>query len=270
MSICAAALRSKSKDISDLCIHTLAANLDGMQDLAGKGVVVVGASSGMGRATAQAAVAAGARVVASARNGAALEQLAAQQRAAGRDMLTVATDATQRAQVDHLLDSALQSLGRIDVLVNCVGTNIARRALSELSAADWAMMLDVNVTAAFHLTQAVMPVFRAQKDGLLIHISSSAARKADRSGIAYHAGKAGVAALAHGAMEEERENGVRVSVIYPGMTDTPLVLKRPTPPTPEVLARALQPEDVAAACVFLMALPPRAHVPELVLYPSRS
>lgn len=131
------------------------------------------------------------------------------------------------------------------------------------------MMMDVNLKSAFNLTQAIVPVFRRQRDGLLIHIASSAAKKPDRSGIAYQASKAGVAALAHGTMEEERENGIRVSVIYPGMTDTPLVYKRPTPPTPEMLAKALQPEDVAAACMFVMGLPSRAHVPELILYPSK-
>jgi NADP-dependent 3-hydroxy acid dehydrogenase YdfG len=70
-------------------------------------------------------------------------------------------------------------------------------------------------------------------------------------------------------MEEERANGIRTTVVFPGLTDTPMVLKRPQPTSADVLARALQPEDVAAACVFVMQLPPRAHVPELVLYPSR-
>ena len=69
-------------------------------------------------------------------------------------------------------------------------------------------------------------------------------------------------------MEEERANNIRVSVIYPGMTDSLLVLKRPVPTPPEVLTKALQPEDVAAACLFVLSLPPRAWVPELLLYPS--
>jgi NADP-dependent 3-hydroxy acid dehydrogenase YdfG len=69
-------------------------------------------------------------------------------------------------------------------------------------------------------------------------------------------------------MEEERQQGIRTTVIFPGLTDTPLVLKRPTPTPPEVLARALQPEDVAAACLFVLRLPARVHVPELLLYPS--
>ena len=65
-----------------------------------------------------------------------------------------------------------------------------------------------------------------------------------------------------------RANNIRVSVIYPGMTDSPLVLKRPVPTPPEVLAKALQPEDVAANCLFVLSLPPRVWVSELLLYPS--
>ena len=237
--------------------------------LTGKVVVIIGASSGMGRATALAAAAAGASLVIGARNAAALDQLSVQIQQTGGSAMAIPTDATQATDVDHLIAATLEKLGRIDVLINCVGINIPRRTIAELTDESWSMMMEINLRSAFHLTQAVIPVFRRQQEGLLIHIASSAAKKPDRSGIAYQAGKAGVAALAHAAMEEERENGIRVSVIYPGMTDTPLVYKRPAPPTPELLAKALQPEDVATACLFVMSLPSRAHVPELVLYPSR-
>ncbi len=237
--------------------------------LAGKVIVIVGASSGMGRATALAAAEAGASVVVAARNADALTSLTAQIMQANGSAIAQPTDATQRVDAEQLVTMALKTFGRIDVLINCVGVNIPKRTIAELTDESWDMMMDTNLKSAFHLTQAIVPIFRQQKDGLLIHIASSAAKKPDRSGIAYQAGKAGVAALAHATMEEEREHGIRVSVIYPGMTDTPLVYKRPTPPTPEMLAKALQPEDVAAACMFVMKLPPRAHVPELVLYPTR-
>ncbi len=241
----------------------------GPSDLAGQVVIVAGASSGMGRATAVAATAAGARAVLAARNADALDQLRATIHAAGGEALAIATDATDRQAAERLIEAALRGFGRIDTLVNSVGSNIARRALGELTPESWADMLATNLTAAFNLTQAVVPVFRQQQGGLLIHISSAAAKKPDRSGVAYQATKAGVVGLAHATMEEEREHGVRTTVIFPGLTDTPLVLKRPAPLPPEVLARALQPEDVAAACMFVMRMPSRAHVPELVMFPSR-
>lgn len=235
-----------------------------MSGLAGRIVLVAGASSGMGRATALAVAAAGAKVVLAGRNAEALGEVAA--RSGG---LAVPTDATDPAAVDRLVAKALEAFGRIDALVNAVGTNLRQRSLSQLTAESWAMMLRTNLTAAFNLTQAVVPPMRRQGDGLIVHIASVAARKPDMSGVSYQATKAGVAALAHATMEEERQNGIRVTALLPGLTDTPLVLQRPTPPDPAVLARALKPEDVAETCLFLLRLPARAHVAELVLVPSR-
>jgi NADP-dependent 3-hydroxy acid dehydrogenase YdfG len=237
-----------------------------MSDLADQVVLVAGASSGMGRATALAAAAAGAAVILAGRNAGALAEVAAQ---AGGRALAVPTDATDPAAVARLVAKSLESFGRIDALINAVGTNLRERTLSQLTAASWAMMLDTNLTAAFNLTQAVVPPMRERKAGLIVHIASVAARRPDMSGLAYQATKAGVAALAHATMEEERANGIRVTALLPGFTDTPLVLQRPTPPGPAMLARALKPEDIAATCLFLLRLPARAHVAELVLVPSR-
>jgi NAD(P)-dependent dehydrogenase (short-subunit alcohol dehydrogenase family) len=181
----------------------------------------------------------------------------------------MAADVTDRESVERLVRAAVAEFGRIDALVDTVGTNIPRRTLDELTSESWQELLTVNLTAAFNLTQAVVPVLRAQGGGLIIYVSSSAAKRPDLSGVAYQASKAGIVGLAHATMEEERTHGIRTTVVFPGLTDTPLVLKRPTPTPPEVLERALQPEDVAAACLFVMGLPPRAYVPELLLYPSQ-
>jgi NADP-dependent 3-hydroxy acid dehydrogenase YdfG len=237
-----------------------------MSELADKVVLIAGASSGMGRATALAAAAAGAAVVLAGRNADALGEVAAH---VGARALALPTDATDPAAVDQLVAKALDSFGRIDALINAVGTNLRLRSLGQLTAASWAMMLETNLTAAFNLTRAVVPPMRRRGDGLIVHIASVAARRPDMSGLAYQATKAGVAALAHATMEEERQNGIRVTALLPGLTDTPLVLQRPTPPDPAALARALKPEDIAATCLFLLRLPARAHVAELVLVPSR-
>jgi NAD(P)-dependent dehydrogenase (short-subunit alcohol dehydrogenase family) len=238
-------------------------------DLSQQVVLVAGASSGMGRATAMAAAAAGADVILAARNGEALESVCAAIKQEGGQAHAVVADLTDRDVAGRVVEMVINEHGRINIVVNSVGTNIPRRALDELTAESWAAMLSANLTAAFNLTQAVVPHFRQQGGGLLIHISSMSAKKPDMSGVAYQSSKAGVVGLAHGTMEEEREHGIRTTVIFPGLTDTPLVLKRPKPTPPEVMAHALQPEDVAAACLFVMTLPPRAYVPELALYPSR-
>ena len=130
------------------------------RSLDGHVVLIAGASSGMGRATAHAVAAAGARVVVAARNDAALAEVAADLERAGAEALAVPTDATNRAAVERLVGAVIDRFGRLDTLVVTVGTNIPRRALSELTADSWAAMLAVNLSAAFNLTQAVVPVLR--------------------------------------------------------------------------------------------------------------
>jgi len=239
------------------------------RQLHGKVAIVVGASSGMGRATAARFAAEGARVVVAARNEAPLAGLVDAIQAADGEAIAVPTDVTDRAQVQRLLTTALDRFGRIDLLVYATGTNIPDRSLDRLTPATWELLLATNVTGAYHCTQLVVPVMREQGGGLILYLSTGAVKRADASGIAYQASKCAMSGLAGGTMEEEKRNGIRTSVIFPGLTDTPLVLRRPVPTPPEVMAHALQPDDVAAACLFVATLPERCHVPELVLLPSR-
>jgi NADP-dependent 3-hydroxy acid dehydrogenase YdfG len=240
--------------------------------LAGRTVLVAGASSGMGRATALAVAHEGGTLLLLGRDRARLDAVAAEIRgiAPDRPAAVIAADAADAAALDAALAPHGDALSGLDIVVNSVGTNIVGRVFGELTPDSWAGMVDANLTAAFNLTRAVVPGMRARRQGLIIHISSVAARKADRSGAAYQATKAGVVALTHAVMEEERENGLRLTAILPGMTDTPLLDKRPVPVPAESRRAALQPDDVAAACLFVMALPARAHVAEIVLQPSRS
>jgi len=227
--------------------------------------IVVGSSSGMGRATALDFAAAGARLVVGARSADKLAALAAE---IGGDALARSTDVTDPASVEGLIATALEAFGRIDILVYATGTNIPERSLETLSNETWDMMVRTNLSGAFYCTQAVLPAMRQQGGGLIIYLSSGCVQRPDVSGVSYQATKHGMSGLAHGTFEEEREKGIRTTVIFPGLTDTPLVLKRPTPTPPEVMAKALQPEDVSRACLFVATQPARARVPELVLLPA--
>ena len=211
----------------------------------------------------------GARVALGARSADALAGLADEVNAAGGAARAVPTDATDRASAQALVDTAVEEFGKVDVLVNSVGTNLKQRALTVLDPVDWDMMLATNLSAAFNLTRAVLPQLRAQGEGLIVHYSSGAVQRPDVSGVAYQASKHGVAGLAYGTMEEEKEHGIRVTVIFPGLCNTPLVEKRPTPTPPEVLAKALEPEDVAKAALMVASLPSRAYVPDMRLLPSQ-
>jgi NAD(P)-dependent dehydrogenase (short-subunit alcohol dehydrogenase family) len=239
-------------------------------DLGGRTVLVAGASSGIGRAIALAAADAGAQLCLFARDAVRLAEVERTISAAGGAVLSVEGDATSPEAAALAVQRVVRRFGRLDVLVNSVGTNVQDRVLSALTLQTWHELIAANLHAAYVLTQAVLPVFRERREGLLLHVSSAAAKRADWSGVGYQAAKAGLVGLAHGTMEEERENGVRVTVLFPGLTDTPLLQRRPVPPTPALLARALQPADVALMCVTVMALPPRAYVPELLIYPSRT
>jgi serine 3-dehydrogenase (NADP+) len=236
-----------------------------MSDLQDQVAVVVGSSSGMGRATAISLANRGAKVVLAARSRDKLEELASEM---GTNTLVCTVDVEDSTQVEALIQNTIDTFGRIDIFVYATGTNIPERSLQALSYETWNMMISTNLTGAFYCTKAVLPVMRQQQAGLIIYLSSGCVQSPDMSGVSYQASKCGMSGLAHGTFKEEQENGVRTTVIFPGLCDTPLVFKRPTPTPPEVMAKALQPQDVADACLFVATLPERARVPELVLLPA--
>lgn len=239
-----------------------------MGQLEGTVALITGASSGIGRATALAFAREGAAVSLVARRGAALEELAQQIQANGGRAHVAAADLGESVAARRAVTDTIEAFGSLDFVIYAAGTNIPKRALTVLEPADWDMMLAANLTGAFHVTQAALPQLRKQGHGLIVYISSGAVQKPDVSGVAYQATKHGLVGLAHGTREEEKEHGIRTTVIFPGLTETPLLEKRPSPTPPEVVAKALQPEDVAQACLFVASLPERARVPELVLLPS--
>jgi NADP-dependent 3-hydroxy acid dehydrogenase YdfG len=239
-----------------------------VDELRGKVALVTGASSGIGRATARAFAAAGAAVALIARRADVLDDLVEEITTNGGTALALPVDLADGEATRRAVEAAAGRLGRLDVVVYAAGTNLPQRALTVLQPAAWDELVTVNLSGAFHVTQAALPAMRAQGDGLLIYVSSGAVQRPDVSGVAYQATKHGLVGLAHGTREEERANGIRTTVLFPGLTETPLLQKRPSPTPPEVVAQALQPEDTAAACLFVATLPPRARVPELQLLPS--
>lgn len=235
-----------------------------------KVAVVIGATSGMGRATALLFAREGARVVVAGRRAGLLQELGEQIAAeTGAVALGVPCDTQKREEVESLLRVSRAQFGRIDVVVYATGINIPDRSLQRLTPETWGTMIGTNLTGAYHCTQLVLPIMREQGGGLILYLSSIAAHGADVSGAAYKASKAGLDGLAGAVTAEEKSNGIRASIIYPGLCDTPLVLQRPVPTPQEILQHALQPEDVAEACLFVAALPERCHVPEMTLVPSR-
>ncbi|UUO08166.1 SDR family oxidoreductase [Blastopirellula sp. J2-11] len=234
--------------------------------LAEKSALVVGGGTGIGLAIAQALAEAGAKVAIAGRRFEVLEQGAASSSA---EIHCHSVDVSDRKSVLDLFAWADQTLGKVDILVNAAGVNIKNRSMEAMTPEDWDRMMQINSTGAYNLMYAALPQMRERKDGLIINISSIAGKRAIAlGGIAYAASKFAMTALGTAAGNEENKHGVRITNIYPGEVDTPLLKQRPKPVTEEHRATMLQPEDFKEVVLAICNLPPRAHVPELIVKPT--
>jgi NADP-dependent 3-hydroxy acid dehydrogenase YdfG len=239
-----------------------------MEKLAGKVCLVTGGGSGIGLAVAQAFLDEGARVAIAGRDEAKLHHAAG--KLAGGDRLTsYALDVAISDQVQAAVRHLSQRWGPVEILVNNAGLNLRQRSVRELTPENWQLLLRANLDGAFYCIHAVLPGMLERRDGVIINISSIAGKRpGPLSGAAYAASKFGMRALGLCLAAEEKESGIRVSNIYPGEVDTPILEVRPQPVSEEHRQRILRAEDVAAAVLFVATLPPRVSVPELVIKPT--
>jgi len=236
-------------------------------DLTGKIVLVVGGGGGIGLGIAKALAAQGCKVALADNNEEALLS-AAKAADAAAPFHWRNCDVTNREQVAQLFQWLGEELGSIDILVNSAGINIGKRMMANIDPADFDRVMTVNTTGTFNCIHAALPVMREKHSGLIVNIVSLAGKRVmPLAGMPYCVSKFAAGALGTFVNLEECTNGIKVTNIYPGETNTPIVNKRPTPPPPEKRAKMLQPEDIAACVVAVAKLPPRAVVPELVITP---
>lgn len=236
--------------------------------LAGKTAVVTGGGTGIGLGIAQAFAAAGCRVVIAGRREETLRAAVASW-GGTPPLLHHVVDVADRDSVRELFVWAQQQLGQIDILVNSAGTNIRTRTMAEMTPAQWDEVLAINATGAYNCLYEVLPPMRARGNGLIINISSVAGKRAlTMGGIAYCASKFAMSALGTAVGTEESRHGIRVTNVFPGEVNTPLLTRRPQPVSDERKALMLQPEDLGELAVLIACLPPRAHIPEVIIKPT--
>ncbi len=238
--------------------------------LSGKTALVTGGGTGIGAGIALALAEEGCRVAISGRREDKLKEVAGRRRTDGSSPIVVrAADVGDRASAQTLCEWANAQLGRIDILVNSAGINVPKRSMAELDPADWDKLIQVNATGAYNCIRAVLPQMRERRDGLIVNISSIAGLRASLlGGVAYSASKFAMTVLGTCVALEEKDHGIRVTNVYPGEVETPILDNRPVPVTKEHRAKILQPEDIAAVVVTIACLPPRAHVSDVVIKPT--
>lgn len=242
-----------------------------MHDLSGKSVWITGAGSGIGEAIAKSLAAAGARVALSARREETLQQVASAIASDGGKVEIHPLDISNNDQVADAARNIVNSMGPINVLINCAGINTPKRHWRDLDIAEWHRIVAVNLNGVANTVCATLPVMRAQKDGLIINIASWAARHEYAvAGPAYIASKRGVVDLSHSINQEEMHNNIRCCCISPGEVATPILNQRPVPLGEDELALLLKPDDLADMVTYVVAAPTRVCFNEIVMSPTHN
>ena len=240
-----------------------------MSTLQGKLAWITGAGTGIGLAGAQALAAAGARVVLSGRRADVLQAEAAALASAGALAEVEVLDVSDAGAVKRVADAILARHGRIDILVNSAGLNNPNRYWKNQTVEGWREVVGINLDGSFYTVHAVLPAMRARKDGLVINVSSWAGVYHPRlTGAAYNGSKHAVTAMTETINMEEGVNGIRACALCPGEVATPILDRRPVPPSAEDRARMVQADDVGHTIRFLAELPPHVCINQLIISPT--
>ena len=242
-------------------------------NIEGKVVVITGASSGLGEATARLLAAQGASVVLGARRIDRLKVLADELSRRGGKALAVPTDVIQCDQVKRLVDTAAQTYGRIDVMINNAGL-MPQALLERLKIDEWNRMIDVNIKGVLYGIAAALPHMKRQKAGHFINVSSVAGHRVGPGFAVYAATKYAVRALSEGLRQEVKPYNIRTTVISPGAVATELPNTVTDPQAAERIRKfyaevAIPAESFARAVAFAMSQPEEVDVNEILFRPTR-
>ena len=240
------------------------------QHIAGKVIVITGASSGLGEASARHLAALGAHMVLGARREDRLVALAADIRRAGGKVEIVVTDVTRKQDVATLVQAALTHFGRLDVMINNAGL-MAVAPLTELKVDEWESMLDINVKGLLYGIAAALPVFEQQGSGHFINIASVAGLKVFGNATVYSASKFAVRAIAEG-LRSEVGGKIRSTIISPGAVNSELKHgsshAQSASAVRDFYEMAIPADAVARAIAYAIMQPADVDINEIVLRPT--
>ena len=241
-------------------------------NIEGKVVVITGASSGLGEATARMLSAHGAVVVLGARRVDRIEALAKELSDAGGKALALQTDVTRAADVQRLVDAAVEKFGRIDVLVNNAGL-MPSSPLERLKIADWDRMIDVNIKGVLYGIAAALPHMKAQKCGHIVNVSSVAGHRVRAGTAVYSATKHAVRVLTEGLRQEVKPYDIRTTIVSPGAVATELpdsITEADVQAGVKAFYEIAIPADsFARAVVFAMSQPDDVDINEILFRPTK-
>jgi NADP-dependent 3-hydroxy acid dehydrogenase YdfG len=236
------------------------------EDTAQKVALITGASSGIGRSTAEMLAREGVRVALAARREGELQRLKERIESEGGTALVVETDVTDEDDVRETIEQIENEFGRLDILVNSAGMMVLDQ-VEEADMREFQRMIDVNLNGLIQITQAVIPLMRRQDSGHVVNISSLAGRKSFPGASGYSASKYGVNGFSEALREEftgEDTEFIRVTDIEPGFVETDLSEGLP----PEWM-ETLDPADVARSVRYAVSQPPHVDVNEILLRPTQ-
>ena len=229
---------------------------------------ITGGGSGMGRASAVAAAQSGWRVAISGRRPEAVEATAEAVRAQGGEALAVPVDVTDAEALTGAHEKIVEAWGPITGLVLAAGLNAPRRTWADQSVAEFAAIVETNLTSVARVIDMVLPGMRDAGSGNIVIVSSrSAWRFSPGAGVAYMSSKSALAMLAASLNDQENVNGVKACHLCPGDVDTDFLTLRPAVPDADQRSSMLLADDIARTVRFVLDSPRHVRIDELVVTP---
>jgi NADP-dependent 3-hydroxy acid dehydrogenase YdfG len=241
-----------------------------MMALAGKVALVTGGGSGIGAAAARALAAAGATVAISGRRRARLDAVVA---AIGSNAMAIVSDVAEEREAFAAIEATVAAYGRLDIVVNSAGVNEAG-GIQALDLAGWRKVIDINLWGTIYTCKAAVPHLKTAGGGDIINISSTAGRRAAGLFASYATSKFGVTGFTESIRQELGGDNIRVAIIEPGATETEIASSVSDPQWAAMMQQhvskegAMQPADIADAIMFILTLPRRANVSQILIRPT--